>query len=139
MSSLSSSRPTTLRAKLLLITPRSYAAGAAMEFDDVDARIVIHNGIHLNPAHTALITPAAGNYRIEILTHATSGVSGKSFSIVTVPESGAPPTVLFAGAPFGSHFAESYLLEAQTSVQLRFEAPVTLTAADTNIWFELSA
>ncbi len=139
MASLSTARPTTLRAKLLLATPGTYAAGDPLEYDDIDARSVVHNGIHLNADHTALITPAAGNYRLDILTRATPGVSGNSYSIVTVPESGSPPTTLFAHAPFGSQFIESYILEAQTSVMLCLDAPATLTPADTNMWFELSS
>ena len=130
--SVSMTRHTAHRAKLVKITAGAYLINTPFIFDATGG--VTTNGIHLSADGKTLTVPPPGTYRISIYSTASPGVAGKTFSIKNT----TPATTLFANVPFGNYFEESFVLPAGATVQLWFDSATTITAADQTMWFEIS-
>ena len=130
--SISFSRHTAHRAKIMKIVANTYAANAPFVFDATGG--VVNNGVALSSDGTTILTGGAGNYRFSIFTSATPGVAGLTFSV----KNAAPATTLAAAIPFGTLFEESFVLPGSSAIQLWFDSITTVGAGDTTMWIEVS-
>ncbi len=130
--SISLTRHTAHRVKLMKVATGAYAANAPFVFDPTGG--VVTNGIALSADGKSILIGGAGNYRFNVFTSATPGLAGLTFSIKNT----APATTLAGAIPFGTLFEESFVLPGNSAIQLWFDSITTVGAGDTTMWIEVS-